>query len=118
MATKKPGFDNASGNRNRRSNRYDNSGADNNSDRRHKQVRDTTIAFVSPDQITDTGNRFGQFESGEFIELELTPEDGTLECDVVVAGQIDTIEQTIDAQSAGADYLIRSRNNIVESRYS
>lgn len=117
MAVKKPGFDNAVGNRNRRVSRYLNAG-DNREDRRHKFVRDTTIAFVSPDQITDTGNRFAQFESGEFIEPELTPEDGILEVDTAVAGQIDTIEQTISAQAAGADYLIKSRNNIHDARFA
>jgi hypothetical protein len=92
-------------------------GGGNHADNRHKQVRDITIAFVSPDQITDTGNRFAQFQVAEVIEPELTPEDGPLEIDVVVAGQIDTIEQTISAQAAGADYLIKTRNNRIDSRF-
>ena len=61
-------------------------------DRRHKAIRDITIGFVAPDQITDSGNRMAQFISGEFIDLQLSPEDGVLECDVVVAGQIDTLD--------------------------
>lgn len=117
MATKRPGFDNSAGNRNRRVNRYGNNGADNNEDRRHKEVRDITIAFVNPDQITDSANRLAQFENREFIEVELTTSnDGVYEVDTAVAGQIDTIEQTIAAEGAGSDFLVKSLHNREFSR--
>jgi hypothetical protein len=113
---KRPGFDNSSGNRNRRVNRY--AGNLNRTDIRHKFTRGITIAFVSPDQITDTGNDLAKFVPGEFIDLQLSPEDGALEVDTAVAGQIDTIEQTIDAQAAGADYKIRSLNNQRDGKFT
>jgi len=106
---KRPGFDNTTGNRNRRVSRY--AGNQNRSDIRHKLTRGITIAFVTPDQITDTGNDLAKYNAGEFIDLQLSPEDGVLEVDVAIAGQIDTIEQTIDNQTAGADYALRSLNN-------
>lgn len=119
MATKKPGFDNSSGSRNRRASRYGNSGADNRTDKRHKQTRDTTLAFVSPDQITDSNDDLGKFEVGEFVDAELsTAQDDTYKVATVVVGQLDMVEQSITAEGAGPDILVKSRNNRVESRFS
>lgn len=126
--TKSPGQDNTNGTltgrprtRNRRVNRYlsQAAGGGNRTDNRHKERRSTTIGFSNPDQITDSGNALGQFEVGEFVEVERTStNDGVYECDTVVVGQIDTIEQTISLQAAGSDYRVKSRNNRIESRFS
>jgi len=116
MAVKKPGFNNASGSRNTRHNRYVNG---NREDNRHKRARGIGIAFVSPDQITDSGNDLGKFEVGEFVDAELSvAQDGTYEVATVVAGQLDMVEQTITAEGAGPDIAIRTRNNRIESRFS
>lgn len=118
MAVKRPGFDNAAGSRNRRVNRY--AATDGNqTDRRHKQERNTGLAFVSPDQITDTADELGQFEVGEYVDAEgSTAQDGTYEVATVVIGQLDMVEQTITAEGAGPDIVIRSRNNRIDSRLS
>jgi hypothetical protein len=117
IAAKKPGFDNSAGNRNRRVGRFQNNA--NRTANRHRAVRDITIASVLPDQFTDSGNRFAQFRSGEFIEAQLfVAQDGTYEVDTAVAGQIDTIEQTITAEGAGADVRIKTLDNRRDSRFS
>jgi hypothetical protein len=116
MAVKEPGFDNSAGSRNRRLNRY--ASADgNNADVRHKFLQGTGLAFVSPDQVTDTGSELAQFEVGEFVRAEgSTAQDGEYEIATVVAGQLDMVEQTITAEGAGPSILITSLNNRVDSR--
>lgn len=118
MAVKRPGFDNSSGNRNRRVSRF--AAADgNDSDLRHKIVDGITLAFVSPDQITDTGNGLGVFEVGEFVTVQGSiAQDGTYEIATVVAGQLDMVEQTITAEAAGPSIAINSRNNRQEGKFS
>ena len=114
MAAKKPGFNNAVGSRNRRVNRYTDS---NREDRRHRIADGTGLAFVSPDQITDTGNDLAQFGVGEFVNVpDSTAQDGTYEPATVVAGQLDMVEQTITAEGAGPSIAINSRNNRIDSR--
>jgi hypothetical protein len=114
---KKPGFNNASGSRNRRVNRF--AANANRTDIRHKQTRDITIAFVSPDQITDSGNDLGKFDVGEFVDAELSvAQDGTYEVATVVAGQLDMVEQTITAEIAGPDIRIKTRNNRRDGKFS
>jgi hypothetical protein len=117
MAVKDPGFNGAAGNRNRRVNRFATAG-NNRADIRHKQTREITLAFVSPDQVTDSGNDLAKFEVGEYVDAERSvAQDGVYEVATVVAGQLDMVEQTITAEIAGPDIVIRSRNNRVESRF-
>ena len=116
MAVKNPGFNNAAGSRNRRTNRYV---AGNRTDIRHKQTRAITLAFVSPDQVTDSGNDLAKFETGEYVDAERSvAQDGVYEVATVVAGQLDMVEQTITAEGAGPDIIMRSRNNRIDSRLS
>jgi len=118
MAVKAPGFNDASGSRNRRVGRYS-AATGNIMDRRHKQADDTTLAFVSPDQVTDSNNNLAQFFVGEYVSAEgSTAQDGTYEVATVVAGQLDMVEQTITAEGAGPSIRIQSENNRVDSRFS
>ena len=115
-AVKRPGFDNSSGNRNRRVNRYVEG---NQSDIRHKQTRAITLAFVSPDIVTDSDDDLAKFNVGEFVDAERSvAQDGTYEVATVVVGQLDMVEQTITAEGAGPDILIKSRNNRIESKFA
>jgi hypothetical protein len=118
MAVKRPGFDNTPGSRNRRVNRF--AVADGNQmARRHKIADGVGLAFVAPDQITDTDSDLAQFEVGEYLEVEgSTAQDGTYEPATVVAGQLDMVEQTITAEGAGPSIAINSRNNRIDSRLS
>ena len=122
MAVRKPGFDNSSGNRNRRVNRYTYSlnSEPNRADRRHKQVGPAiTIGFTNPDLIGDSGNGLGVFQDAEIIDLlGSTSNDGVYEADAVVAGQIETVEQTILLEAAGDSVSIRSLNNEIVNRFS
>ena len=111
MAKRKPGFDEASGSRGRRVNRYAAAG-DNDTDNRHKDVHGTTISFTAPDIISDSGSDFAKFRVGEFITVEGSAgQDGTYEIATVVAGQLDTVEQTITTEGGGAVMSVRSDNN-------
>lgn len=115
--TKKPGFDNSAGNRNRRVNRF--AGNLNKSDIRHKRNDADTIAFAAPDQITDSGNDLGKYEVAEFVDVAgSTAQDGEYEVATVVAGQLDMVEQTITLETAGPDIALRSLNNQRDSRFS
>lgn len=121
--TKSPGQDNLDGtlatqprSRNRRINRYTAQavGGGNKTARRHRSVDDITLAFVAPDQITDTANRMDQFRLGEFVEAEKSvAQDGPYEVATVVAGQLDMVEQTIGAEIAGPSILVKSLDNQV-----
>jgi len=115
--TKDPGYNNASGSRNRRVNRY--AGNLNQHDRRHKLTDGITVAFVSPDQITDSDDDFGKFEVGEFVDAQgSVAQDGTYEVATVVVGQLDMVEQTITAEGAGPSIAIRSLNNQRDGKFS
>ena len=114
MATRKPGFHNSStpANRNRRENRYGRSGANNDNDIRGKDVNADTISFTAPDLINDSGNELAKFEVGEVIRVEgSAAQDGQYEINAVAAGQIETVEQTIGTEGAGADMAVSSNNN-------
>jgi len=114
MATRKPGFHNSStaANRNRRENRYGRSGANNDNDVRGKDVNADTISFTAPDLINDSGNGLAKFEVGEVIRVEgSAAQDGAYEVATVAAGQIETVEQTITTEGAGADMAVSSNNN-------
>lgn len=118
MSVKGPGFLDSAGNRNKRVNRYLATG-DNRTDIRHKETRGITIAFVSPDQITDSGNDLAKFRVGEFVDAQgSVAQDAEYEVATVVAGQLDMVEQTITAELAGAAISINSRNNRIDSRLS
>lgn len=118
MAVKSPGFLDSAGNRNKRVNRFANAG-DNRTDIRHKQARDITLAFVTPDQITDSNNDLGKFRVGEFVDAEgSVAQDGEYEVATVVAGQLDMVEQTITNEAATPLITVRSRNNRIDSRLS
>ena len=120
MASKKPGFDNALLTRNRRSNRYDNSGADNRADRRHKQVAGTTIGFdtvPAPDEITDSGNGLAGFQVDEHVQTQgSTSNDGEDVVQTVAAGALG-VDAAVTLESAGAAVTLRSQNNLHPSRF-
>jgi len=122
MAVRKPGFDNSSGNRNRRVNRYTYglNSEPNREDRRHKLVGPaTTIDFTAPDLIGDSGSGLAGFEDAEIIEVVGSgSNDGEYEADAVAAGSIETVEQTIVLEAAGASIRIESQNNEVVNRFS
>ncbi len=125
---KAPGFDDVSGTlataprgRNRRINRYTAQavGGGNKTARRHRSVDGITIAFVSPDQITDSGTDFLQFRVGEFVAAEKSvAQDGNYEVATVIANQLDMVEQTITAEIAGPSILIKSLDNKVDGRFN
>ena len=109
-ATKAPGFNPASGSRNRRVNRF--AGNLNRTDIRHKLTDGITIAFAAPDQITDSGNDLGKYEVGEFVDAQgSVAQDATYEVATVVAGQLDMVEQTITLEAVGPSIAVRSLNN-------
>ena len=118
MAVKKPGFNNAVSNRNRRVNRYAATG-DNIADRRHKEVRADTIAYdtgADPDEITDSGDGLAGFEINERIDTQGSDDnDGVDVVQSVLAGALG-VDDSVTAESAGADIVLRSRNNRIESR--
>jgi len=119
MAVKSPGFQDTVGNRNKRESRYGNSGANNRTRKRHKFADGVGLAFVSPDQITDTESDLAQFELAEFVQVHgSVAQDGNYEVATVVAGQLDMVEQTITAEIAGPSILINSRDNLIDSRLS
>lgn len=64
----------------------------------------TTISFTAPDIMGDTGSGFGIFAVGDIVRIESTSglNDGIREVAVVVAGQIDFVEQDITTETAGA----------------
>jgi len=121
MAVKRPGFDDAIGVRNRRVNRFGNSGADNNPDRRHKSVGGTTIAFdtgPSPDEITDSANGLGGFSVNEHLSTEGSDNnDGVDTVQTVAAGALG-VDAAVTAETAAAAIVLRSLNNAHQSRFS
>jgi hypothetical protein len=67
-------------------------------------VSGTTISFVAPDQMLDSGSGFGVFAVGDRIRVEGSTgglNDGIYEAAIVVAGQVDFVEQTITTQGTG-----------------
>jgi hypothetical protein len=67
----------------------------------------TTISFTAPDTIGDTGNGFGIFAVGDFIEVEGTASNnGIYEIATQAVGTLTTVEQTITTESAGASMTI------------
>lgn len=112
--TKTPGFDGRAGNRNRRINRYLSgaAGGGNSRSKRHIFTDGIGLAFVSPDQITDTGNDLAKYPPIQYFDVQgSVAQDAVYQVDTRVAGQIDTIEQTITAEIAGPSIAIRSLNN-------
>lgn len=111
MAKRKPGFAEASGSRNTRTSRFNATG-DNDTDARHIELTAITLSFTAPDLINDSGNDLVKFRAGSFITVEgSAAQDATYEIDTVAAGQIQTIEQTITTEGAGASMRIKSTNN-------
>ena len=120
MAVKNPGFDNAVGARNRRVSRYAAAG-DNRPDRRHKEVRGTTIGYdtvPAPDEITDSGNGLAVFAVNEVINSQgSTSNDGDDIVATVAAGALG-LDDAVTLEAAGAAVVLRTRNNVIESRLS
>ncbi len=118
MAVKKPGFDNAVSNRNRRVNRFAAAG-DNIADRRHKEVRGATIAYdtgPSPDEITDSGNGLAGFAINEVINSQgSTSNDGDDIVQSVAAGALG-VDAAVTSEGASAAIVLASRNNRREVR--
>jgi hypothetical protein len=117
--TKKPGFDNSVGNRNRRVNRF--AGNLNKMDRRHKEARGTTIGYdtvPTPDEITDSGNDLAKFAVDEVVESEgSTSNDGRDVVQTVAAGALG-VDDAVTLEAASADIRVRSLNNQRDSRFS
>ena len=113
-----PGLDATPGNRNRRVNRL--STGDNRTLRRHREASGITIGFTAPDLINDSGNGFGDF----YIDVEQlrvegsTAQDGDYVASGVSAGQIETVEQTITTEAAGADIRVKSLANRSQNRFT
>jgi len=120
MAVKEPGFDNDTGNRNRRVNRYAAAG-DNRTDKRHKEVNGTTIAYddvPAPDEITDSGNGLAIFSVNEVVGIEgSTSNDTSHTVQTVAAGALG-VDGTVTTEVAGDQTRLRSENNRVDSRFS
>lgn len=118
MAVKAPGSNNAPGSRNRRVNRYLATG-DNRTRRRHRGTNGVGLAFVSPDQITDSNSDLAQFPVGDLVDVQgSVAQDAEYDVATVLAGQLDMVEQTITAEGAGPAIAIRSRDNRIDSRLS
>ena len=117
--TKKPGFDDSAGNRNRRVNRF--AGNLNRMDRRHKEARCTKNGYdtvPAPDEITDSGNNLAQFAVDEVVESEgSTSNDGVDVVQTVAAGALG-VDDALTLEAAGADVRLRTRNNRRDSRFS
>lgn len=119
--TKAPGFDGRSGSRNRRINRYLSgaAGGGNKTSKRHILADGIGLAFVSPDQITDTGNDLAKFPPIQYFDVQgSVAQDAVYQVDTRVAGQIDTIEQTITAEIAGPSIAVRSLNNQRDGKFT
>jgi hypothetical protein len=70
-------------------------------------VTGTTIAFTSPNIISDAANKFGIFRAGDRIQITgSTRNNSTLTVATVSAGTIQTIENTIQTEAAGAAITI------------
>lgn len=71
-------------------------------------VTNTDISFTAPDIITSGSSEFGVFATTDFIQIEGTASNDGLRFDIdtVIAGQIDTIEQTLTTEGAGASMTI------------
>lgn len=116
MAVKNPGSDNTAGQRNRRVNRYLATG-DNRTRKRHRGTTGIGLAFVSPDQITDSNSDLAQFPVLDLVDVQgSVAQDAEYEVATVLAGQLDMVEQTITAEIAGPSIAIRSRDNRIDSR--
>ena len=64
----------------------------------------STISFVAPDQILDSGLGFGVFAVGDKVRIEGSTgglNDGIYEVAIAAAGQLDFVEQTITTQGTG-----------------
>lgn len=120
MAVKRPGFNNATGSRNQRVNRYA-AANDNRADRRHKEVQGTTIGYdtaPTPDEITDSGNGLAIFSVDEEVESQgSTSNDGIDVVQTVAAGALG-VDDAVTLEAAGASIIVSSRNNRVDSRLS
>ena len=116
--TVKPGFDATPGNRNRRVNRFAQN--DNRSLPRHREAAGTTIGFSAPDLINDSGNDLGKFYADvEQVRVEgSTGQDGDYVASSVAAGQIETVEQTITLEAAGAPIRVKSLANRNQNRFT
>ena len=119
--TKDPGHDSRAGERNRRVNRYLSgaNGGGNHSSRRHRWSDGVGLAFVAPDQITDTDNDLAQYNPIEYVDVQGSiAQDAVYQVDTRVAGQLDMIEQTITAEAAGPSILVRSLDNRRDGRFT
>lgn len=120
MAVKAPGYNDNTGNRNRRVNRYSVSGG-NNQDRRHKAISGTTIGYdavPTPDEITDSGNGLAVFEVDENVDVQgSTSNDDEYTVQTVAAGALG-VDQSVTTEVAGDQTTLRSMNNRNDNRFS
>ena len=83
------------------------------------QFADTTIAFVSPDKITDTGSRLARFVENSIIEvIGSGAEDGQYQVTVSTAAQLTLASIGIANAIAGPSVTLRSKNNRNRNRYA
>ena len=115
--TKAPGFDNTTGNRNRRVNRY--AGNLNRTAQRHKEVNGTTIGHddvPTPSEITDSGNGLAGFEVNEVVNSQgSTSNDGDDIVQTVAAGALG-LDDAVTLEAASAAVVLTTRNNRRERR--
>ncbi len=121
MAVRKPGQNDATGagDRNRRVNRFDAAGDNDPFERHVLELEDTTIAFVAPNQITDSGNRLDRFEVNSIIEISgSAAEDGQYQVLTSAPGALTVVEGGIASVIAGPSITIASKNNRNRNRFS
>ena len=117
--TKRPGFNNVSGSRNRRVNRY--AGNLNRMHRRHHEVNGITIGHndvPTPSEITDSGNGLARFEVDEEVQTQgSTNNEGNDVVQTVAAGALG-VDDAVTTEAAGAAVSIRSRNNLRDGKFT
>lgn len=117
--TKRPGFSNAPGSRNRRVNRY--AGNLNRPDRRHKEVNGTTIGHddvPTPSEITDSGNGLAGFAVDEVVQTQGSTNNEGVDIVQTVAADALGVDDALTTEAAGAALSIKSRNNVREGKFS
>jgi hypothetical protein len=68
-----------------------------------RSITAATIAFNNPNIITDSGNRLGIFQVGDRVQvIGSTQNNGSFTLATVSAGSIQTREQTVQTEGAGA----------------
>jgi hypothetical protein len=84
-----------------------------------RSVTAATIAFTSPNIITDTGNRLGIFQLGDRIQVAGSIQNnGSFTVARVFADSIQTRETTIQSEGSGAKITITRHTKITITRHT